>query len=141
MSFKNIQIGLWIKSIVEEKKIKISEISEYFNIPEIDIIKMYDADDIDTDILLKWSVLLHYDFFRLYSQHLILYAPTNLNYTHKAEKSKPVIYGSAKNIYTKEIIDFILELIETNEKTTSQVMTEYKIPKTTLYKWIKKYRK
>lgn len=45
-----------------------------------------------------------------------------------------------KNIYTKEVIDFILELIETGEKTKAQVIQEYNIPKSTLHKWIYKYK-
>ena len=45
-----------------------------------------------------------------------------------------------KNIYTKEIIDFVLEQINTKEMTKTEVMERYGIPKTTLYKWISKYR-
>ena len=44
-----------------------------------------------------------------------------------------------KNIYTKEVIDFILEQISTEEMTKNQVIERYRIPKTTLYKWISKY--
>ena len=44
-----------------------------------------------------------------------------------------------KNIYTREIIDFILEQINTNVKTPKQVVDDYNIPKTTLYKWMSKY--
>ena len=44
-----------------------------------------------------------------------------------------------KNIYTKEIIDFILELIKTKTKTTTEITQLYGIPKTTLHNWIKKY--
>jgi hypothetical protein len=39
------------------------------------------------------------------------------------------------------MIDFILDEINTGEKTPQQVMEDYKIPKTTLYKWIIKYSK
>lgn len=46
-----------------------------------------------------------------------------------------------KNIYTKEVINFMLEMIETGKKTKSQVISEYNIPKTTLYKWIEKNKK
>lgn len=45
-----------------------------------------------------------------------------------------------KNIYTKEVIDFILELVNVGEKTKRQIIEEYCIPKTTLYKWISKYK-
>ncbi|MDR6514502.1 hypothetical protein J2780_001070 [Chryseobacterium camelliae] len=36
------------------------------------------------------------------------------------------------------MISFILEQIQTGKKTPNQVIQEYKIPKTTLYKWISK---
>jgi transposase-like protein len=44
-----------------------------------------------------------------------------------------------KNIYTKEIIDFIMERLNNKEKTKFEIMKEYGIPKSTLYKWIHKY--
>lgn len=83
--------------------------------------------------------MLEYDFFRIYTQHLILYAPTSAK-AENTKKQKPVLPRFRKNIYTKEIIDFILEQIETKQKTIKQVIEEYKIPKTTLYKWISKYK-
>ncbi|MGN7757917.1 hypothetical protein ACTJIV_10605 [Chryseobacterium sp. 22532] len=46
-----------------------------------------------------------------------------------------------KNIYTKEIIDFVLELTEKGEKTKQQIMDDYDIPKATFYTWIKKYKR
>ncbi|WP_449399387.1 transposase [Chryseobacterium wanjuense] len=45
-----------------------------------------------------------------------------------------------KNIYTKEVIDFVTELITSGEKNISQVVEKYGIPKTTLHRWIVKYR-
>ncbi len=33
---------------------------------------MYKQKNLDTEMLLKWSKLLEYDFLRIYSQHLIL---------------------------------------------------------------------
>ena len=83
--------------------------------------------------------MLEYDFFRIYTQHLILYAPTSAK-AENTKKQKPVLPRFRKNIYTKEIIDFVLEQIETKQKTIKQVIEEYKIPKTTLYKWISKYK-
>ncbi|MBB4806360.1 DNA invertase Pin-like site-specific DNA recombinase [Chryseobacterium defluvii] len=100
---------------------------------------MYKAKSLDTECLLKWCKLLEYDFFRIYSQHLILYSPPG-NANYKSFK-KPVskLPQFRKNIYTKEIIDFLLAMIRTGEKTKSQVIAEYGIPKTTLYKWLEKY--
>ncbi|RZJ43696.1 MAG: hypothetical protein EOO19_12710 [Chryseobacterium sp.] len=43
-----------------------------------------------------------------------------------------------KNIYTKEVIDYLLELITEKRKTIAEVIELYSIPKTTLYKWLRK---
>lgn len=124
---------------VEEMEIESSRICKFFKCSEKDIHEMFNSHSIDSELLLKWSKLLEYDFFRIYSQHLILYAPPSAKeQDSKTEKSS--LPQFRKNIYTKEIIDFILEQIETGEMTKNEVMTRYNIPKTTLYKWISKYK-
>ena len=100
-----------------------------------DIEQMYKSKSLDTELLLRWSKLLEYDFFRIYSHHLILYAPVSKD---KKESVKSILPQFRKNIYTQEIIDFILERIQTGEMTKKDVIYEYKIPKTTLYKWLNK---
>lgn len=145
MNFKDIHIGQLIKTKVietEGSEQPNSRICNFMKSSEEDIQKMYEAKSLDSEILLRWSKLLEYDFFRIYSQHLILFAPqSNNGLNQKAEKKKSQLPQFRKNIYTKEVIDFILELIEAGEKTKSQVIEEYRIPKTTLYKWIKKHKK
>ncbi len=100
---------------------------------------MYNQETIDTASLLKWSKVLQYDFFRIYSQHLILYSPLGKSPIPK-EKSKDSIPNIKKNLYTQQMIDFILEQITKGEKSTQDVISEYNIPKTTVYRWIKKYQ-
>ena len=117
----------------------MSRICNFFNCTEDEVIEMYQQENLPTDILLKWSKLLEYDFFRIYSQHLILYAPTSAK-AENTKKQKPVLPRFRKNIYTKEIIDFVLEQINTKKMTKTEVMERYGIPKTTLYKWISKYK-
>jgi len=134
-NFKNIHIGNIILELVKEKQIDMSRICNFLKLSEVQITDMFQVESLDTRVLLRWSKLLKYDFFRLYSQHLILYSPpTSMNFKNKKRKL-PVV---RKQIYTKEIIDFILELIKNEEKTKKQIVDEYKIPKTTLYKWIAK---
>lgn len=99
---------------------------------------MYKHKSLDTEILLRWCKLLEYDFFRIYSQHLILYAPPSTK-KENPKKKKSSLPKFRKNIYTKEVIEFILGKIESGEMTKNQVMERYSIPKTTLYKWISKY--
>ncbi|WP_315941749.1 hypothetical protein [Chryseobacterium paludis] len=97
---------------------------------------MFKEESISVDILLKWCKLLEYDFFRIYSQHLIMYSPpASINYN----KSTSKLPSFRKNIYTKEIIEFILNLMATEQKTKKQIIEEYNIPKTTLYKWLIKH--
>lgn len=140
LDFKSIHIGSLIKKKVEEKGIDIIRICSFMKSSEQELNLIYLQENISTELLLKWCKLLEYDFFRIYSQHLILYAPvSNMGFikNKKQDSSLPIF---RKNIYTIEIIEFILDLIEKNIKTKQQVIKEYNIPKTTLYKWISKYK-
>lgn len=138
MNFKNIHIGQMIEKRVSESKIELSRIRKFFQDTDQEICGMYLKESLPTDILLKWSKLLEYDFFRLYTQHLILYASSSVKEIRVDKKT--ILPQFRKNIYTKEVINFILEQIETGKMTKMQVMERYRIPKTTLYKWIKKYK-
>jgi len=138
INFKDIHIGSFIQKSVEENNIETARICNFLACSEEDIALMYKSKSLDSELLLRWCKLLEYDFFRIYSQHLILFAPVS------AAADKDKINTSAlprfrKNIYTKEVIDFILEQIDSKEKTKAQIIEEYRIPKTTLYKWIEKY--
>ncbi|WP_312089411.1 transposase [Chryseobacterium sp.] len=138
-NLKQIHIGKLIEKRIEENKIDMLRICNFFESDEIIINEMLSQENIATHLLLKWSKLLEYDFFRLYSQHLILYAPPSAK-GENSKKIKSALPQFRKNLYTKEIIDFILEQINLGEMTTNQVIDRYNIPKTTLYKWISKYR-
>ena len=138
MNFKKIHIGILINQRVAESGIEISRICNFMKIQEEEIQKMYQSKSLDTEVLLKWSKILDYDFFRVYTQHLILYAPQSAT-EQTLQTKKPSLPQFRKNIYTKEVIDFVLEQIYTGEMTKIQVMDRYRIPKTTLYKWISKY--
>ncbi len=136
MNFKEIHIGQMIEKIVAESGIEISRLCNFMKFTEEEITKTYNEENLPTDVLLKWSKILEYDFFRIYTQHLILYAPIKSENTNREKSLLPQF---RKNIYTREIIDFILERIRTNEMSKNEVIERYRIPKTTLYKWISKY--
>lgn len=139
MNFKNIHIGKIIEIRVSESQIDISRICNFFHLEEQQIQQMYEAEDIAASDLLKWSKLLKYDFFRLYCQHLILYSPScSINHFTEDNIIKSNLPKFRKHIYTKEVIEFILEMIDKGQKTRLEVIEEYRIPKTTLYKWISK---
>ncbi|ASE61851.1 transposase [Chryseobacterium indologenes] len=139
MLFKEIIIGEFIQQKVNEMKIDMDRICNFLDCNECEIKKMYQSESLPTNVLLQWCKLLEYDFFRLYSQHLILYAPP-------AKQSGLVVNKNSdritfrKNLYTEDMIQFILEMIRTEKKTKRQVIEEYRIPKTTLHKWLQKFR-
>lgn len=138
--YKNIHIGQLILRLVTEKEIDDDSIVKFLKVPSSKIKEMYQSKDLGTEMLLLWSKLLEYDFFRIYSQHLLLYAPpASLNYKKKETVSK--LPQFRKNVYTTEIINFIVELYHNKEMTQKEIMDQYNIPKTTLYKWIKKHKK
>lgn len=136
-NFREIHIGKVIRQCVTDHEISLSLIKSVFKVQENEVQLMYEAKSLETELVLKWSKLLEYDLFRLYSQHLILYAPPVSASGTKDSRSFPV---KVKNIYTKEVIDFIIEMLDTGKKTRKQVLEEYRIPKTTLNKWLAKYK-
>lgn len=140
MNFKDIHIGSFINQRVTENGIEISRICNFLKCTKKEISKMYESKSLDTELLLRWSKLLEYDFFRIYSQHLILYAPISADEKANQQNVNTSLPQFRKNIYTKEIIDFILEQIEKKEMTKNQIIKRYRIPKTTLYKWISKHK-
>lgn len=137
MNFKDIHIGEMIEKRVKELEIDSIRISNFFNMTSEEIKEMYKSIDLNSNLILKWSKLLDYDFFRAYSQHLILYSPPSAVLREKVKTNLPQF---RKNIYTQEVIDFILELIKSGQKTKAQIIEEYNIPKTTLYKWLSKFQ-
>lgn len=133
-------MGKLVEKRVAECNMDTFRICRFFKCTDHDLSMMYQQRDMSSDLILKWSKLLEYDFFRIYSQHLILYSPQAKAHPNKStDTKKTVLPMFRKNIYTKEIIDFIMELILTGEKTRNQVIEEYRIPKTTLFKWMDKY--
>ncbi|MCT2409332.1 transposase [Chryseobacterium antibioticum] len=139
INLKDIHIGNLVEKKWQELDIPLDRVCNFFRCDEQEIKNMFQQKELDTGNLLRWSKLLEYDFFRLYSQHLIFYSPPAVN--NKNEKQIPCsLPVFRKSLYTQELIDFIIELINIGEKTKQEVITDYKIPKTTLYKWISKYR-
>lgn len=138
MLYKNIHIGKYIKEMVEHKDVSIERICNFLGKDEDFVEKVYESPSADTELLLRWSKLLEYDFFRLYSSHLILYAPPAAVTKDKTKTTTTPQFR--KNIYTQEIKDFILNRIESGEMTQADVIKEYSIPKSTLHRWIQKKR-
>ena len=137
MNFKDINIGHIIRERAEECDIDMTRIKNFLKCDEQDIEEIFNSKSIDTETLLKFSKLLEFDFFRFYSQHLILYSPPSSISKNRQKRSTTNFFR--KNIYTAEVIDFIINQIKTTKMTKSEVIEKYNIPKTTLYKWLSKY--
>jgi hypothetical protein len=133
---REIHIGQLIKQKVAEQEIKMDRICNFLNCTEENVRKMFEQENCDTFILLRWSKLLEYDFFRIYTNHLILFAPCKTSHSQKKQSNALPIFR--KNIYTQEIKDFILEKIDQKIMTTNEVIKKYNIPRTTLFTWIRK---
>lgn len=140
MDVKKIHIGKFIEKRWEELQISQERTCNFFKCSEDEIQKMFKSENLDTLLLLKWSKILEYDFFRLYSHHLILYAPpASLQLNTGTGNKMTSLPRFRKNVYTRQIIFHLLHLIKTKEKTISEIIKEYNIPKTTIYRWQKKY--
>lgn len=138
--FKNIHIGSIVEIKWKDMKIPMEKTCDFLNCSEDEIHKMFVSIGIESELLLRWSQLLQYDFFRIYSQHMILYAPQgSIHYISKSNSKKIISPQFRKNLYTKEVIRFIVDLVDRGAKSKQKVIDEYRIPKTTLYKWIDKY--
>lgn len=139
MLYKDIHIGQFIKKRVEEMEVPMERICNFLSKDEKSIENLYNSRSIDTDLLLRCCKLMEYDFFRIYSSHLILYAPPSAVNKNSSQKSEKTPYFR-KSIYTQEIKDFIIKRIVSGEMTVYEVIEEYSIPKSTLHRWLQKRR-
>lgn len=140
--FKDIHIGSLIRQLVEEREIDEDRIINFFMLTDDKIERMFEFKSMDTEMLLRWSKLLEYDFFRIYSLHLVWYAPTyshEMSLPNKNKESK--LPQFRKNVYTAELIKFIVELVQSGEKRPFEIIKDYRIPKNTLYRWLHKHGK
>ena len=136
VDYKNVHIGNAVKIRVSELGIKSCDLIK--EIPYSNLEELYKEKDLDAELLLTLSKLLSFDFFRIYTQHLILCSPSNAKTGNKQPTYQP-LYN--RNLYTKEIIDFILDLYSKGIKSIVQIHEDYNIPRSTLHKWITKYKK
>lgn len=140
VNLKSIHIGKMIRQRMKECGVGVERAAKFLKIREEEVVKIYDRKSIDSSQLLNWSKLLEYDFFRIYSQHLILYAPQDKN-KPKRKKTDTVLPCFKKNIYTHEVIMFLVELVESERKSARDIQKEYNIPLTTILRWVDKYGK
>ena len=140
--FKDIHIGTLIKIRMQECNVSIERAALFLKMDEDDIELFFEQQSINTELLLRWSKLLEYDFFRIYTQHLILFSPQDPNKKKRKEnleETKLPIFK--KNIYTQEVIEYLVDLVESGKKTFRDIQDEYNVPSTTVFRWSNKYGK
>ena len=141
MDFKDIHIGNLIKQKLDAEEIDTVRVCNFLKCNSTEIEEMLASESIDTKKLLSWSKLLEYDFFRIYSHNILLFSPQKGHgEPEKNVKKTKILPKFRKNLYTVEIIEYILDVLVKGEKTIAEVIEDYKIPKSTLHKWLDKYQ-
>lgn len=51
--FKEIKVGRLIKEIIDKKEIEENRVTSYLKISERELLKLFESDSIDTDLLLR----------------------------------------------------------------------------------------
>lgn len=136
---RNLHIGEIISKIIIEKKMKTADIKSKMRITTRTLNKMLSAKSMDASDMLKWSKVLRYDFFRLYSSHLMLHHGISNTLTRKTDPLNVQGIHIRKNVYTKDLIQFLVNKVRNKEMTAMEIINQYAIPKTTFYKWLQKY--
>lgn len=70
MGQANVFIGQSIKRILKERGRTVVWFAECLGCSRTNVYKIFDKHSINTDELMKISLILNYDFFRLYSDEL-----------------------------------------------------------------------
>lgn len=118
--FKEIHIGSLIATLFEEREIETDRALKFLELQEDQLEAIFNQKSIDSYLLLRFSKLLEYDLFRIYTQHLLLYAPSSPINKKITKESSHKIPQFRKNVYTKEIIEFIVDLIATEKKNSTR---------------------
>ncbi|HCC94299.1 MAG TPA: transposase, partial [Flavobacteriaceae bacterium] len=106
--FYKIHLGSMIHKRVDELDYSTEKLCKFLKLTNAELLEIYKKESLESNLILKFSKLLDYDFFRIYSQHLILYSAKE-NKSENNIKSK--LPNFKKNVYTHEIIDYILSKI------------------------------
>lgn len=67
----SIFIGEEIKKVVKERKVTIAWLSRELGCHRTNIYRIFDSASVDTDTLLRLSIILNFNFFKFYSDIVI----------------------------------------------------------------------
>ena len=65
-----IHIGQLIRQKMEERGLSVSALSREYGCSRVNMYKIFDKPSVDTAMLLRFSLLLNYDFFQHYRDEL-----------------------------------------------------------------------
>lgn len=68
----SIHIGKEIEKIVREQRMTVVDLSRELGCNRTKVYRIFDAPTIDSGILARLSIILEFDFFKLYSEELAL---------------------------------------------------------------------
>lgn len=140
-----IHIGKLIKQRAAEINVSPERLAFRLKITMPKMEEIFKSESIDTDLLLTISKRLEFDFFRVFTSHMIIYSPVPAAVSKKKGvlkfKNTQTSFDFKKNVYSPEIIAFFIDKIEKGTMTINEVMSKYHIPKTTIYRWCRKYLK
>lgn len=140
MDFKDIHIGKLIYQRMQECNVSVERASNFVKISEEEVEDISNQQSLDSAQLLAWCKLLEYDFFRIYCQHLILYAPEDRGKVERQKKTT-TLPQFKKNIYSPELIRYLVKLIQEERMSTTEIQLKYNNPATTVFRWVDKYGK
>lgn len=68
-----IHIGKLIRKRVEEQHLTVVWLANHLSCTRTNVYKMFERYSVDTEVLMKLSIVLDFDFFSLYSDELVEY--------------------------------------------------------------------
>lgn len=111
-NLKEIHLGKLVKQKAEELNYPLPKLAQYFECTEEDILGFYEQKHLPTDVLLKFCTCLSYNFFRVLSAHVTLFVKIG----DRNKFNQPAVTPQLKkNVYTKEIKDFILSILRSKK--------------------------
>lgn len=71
-----IHIGKLIRQKMEERHLTVVWLASHLSCTRTNVYKMFERYSVDTEVLMKLSIVLDFDFFSLYSDELVEYKKT-----------------------------------------------------------------
>jgi hypothetical protein len=137
----DINIGKLVENVLSIRRISIYEASKHLKLNEDKILKILKLRNIDVLTLVKLSIFLKYNFFRIYTDYLTKNSLIMNNPKEKLPSVKIDGIREKNNLYSKEFVKSLLDKFHSDELTVKDIESIYNVPRTTILYWIKKSNK